>query len=37
MGLLIVYFIGHHLNAMQFHSLVDGNFGYSITGEIFFI
>ncbi|WP_426355805.1 O-antigen ligase family protein [Latilactobacillus sakei] len=37
MGLLIVYFIGHHLNAMQFHSLVDGNFGYSITGELFYL
>ncbi|QAR34956.1 O-antigen ligase family protein [Latilactobacillus curvatus] len=37
MGLLIVYFIGHHLNAMQFHSLVDGNFGYSITRELFYL
>lgn len=36
-GLLLLYFIVHHLNAMQFHSLVDGNFGYSITGELFYI
>lgn len=34
---LILYFIGHHLNAMHFHSLVAGNFGYSLFGELFYV
>ncbi|MEG2908332.1 MAG: O-antigen ligase family protein [Erysipelotrichaceae bacterium] len=31
-----IYFIFHHLNGMQFTSLVPGNFNYSIMGEIFY-
>lgn len=34
---LIVYFIFHHLNAQNFHSLVPGDFGYSMIGEAFYI
>jgi hypothetical protein len=35
--LLGVYFIFHQRNAMAFHSLVPGNFGYSTFGELFYI
>ena len=31
--LLGIYFIFHHLNALSFHSLVPGNFNYSIIEE----
>lgn len=36
-GLLGLYFIGHQYTAMQFHSLVAGNFNYSLFGEIFYM
>jgi len=31
--LVFVYFIFHHINAMNFNSLVPGNFNYSIIKE----
>lgn len=34
--LLSIYFIFHHLNALNFQSLVPGNFGYSIFKEILY-
>ncbi|CEN26679.1 O-antigen ligase family protein [Paraclostridium sordellii] len=36
-GIVSVYTILHLVNANNFHSLVPGNFGYSIAGEIFYI
>ncbi|CEN79738.1 O-antigen ligase family protein [Paraclostridium sordellii] len=36
-GIVAVYTILHLVNANNFHSLVPGNFGYSIAGEIFYI
>lgn len=35
--LILLYFIGHHANCMQFTSLVPGNFAYNVTGELFYI
>lgn len=36
--LLIIYFIFHHINALNFNSLVPGNFNYSIIKEsLYFI
>lgn len=34
--LLIIYFVFHHLNALNFSSLVPGNFNYSILNEILY-
>lgn len=34
---LTVYFIFHHINATQFHSLVPGNFNYSIISEFLYL
>ena len=36
-GIVTIYTIIHLLNANNFHSLVPGNFGYSTTGEVFYI
>ena len=36
--LLIIYFIAHHFNALNFKSVVPGNFNYSIIKEsLYFI
>lgn len=34
---VIIYFIFHHLNALNFTSLVPGNFNYSVIDEILYI
>ena len=37
-GLIVgIYTCAHLIHANNFHSLVPGNFGYSITGELFYI
>ena len=35
--LIGVYFLLHHMNALNFHSLVPGNFEYSMFGEAFYV
>ncbi len=36
--IIIIYFVFHHMNALNFKSLVPGNFGYSILEEaLYFI
>lgn len=34
--LITIYFIFHHINALHFHSLIPGNFNYSIFKEILY-
>ena len=36
-GLLIVYFFFHHMNALNFNSLVPGNFDYNVVKELLYI
>lgn len=36
-SIVVIYTILHLVNANNFHSLVPGNFGYSVVGEIFYI
>ena len=35
--LMILYIIMHHINALQFESLVPGNFNYSLVEEVLYI
>lgn len=35
--LIGVYFVFHHMNAQNFHSLVPGNFNYSLFSELFYV
>ena len=35
--ILVIYGIFHHLNALDFHSLVPGNFGYNPLDEILYL
>ncbi len=36
-GILIIYFILHHINALNFKSLVPGNFNYNIIEEFLYM
>lgn len=35
--LIAIYFVSHHVNALQFKSLVPGNFDYNLIGEAFYV
>ena len=32
-----IYFVLHHMNALEFHSMVPGDFNYSMIGEAFYV
>ena len=37
LALIGLYFIGHHYNCLQFHSVVPGDFNYSLISELLYI